>query len=124
MAVQNNDIFIIEALQHNAGQIIVHLSLNKTCPIFNGHFPGQPVVPGACMVQLVKDVLTESLGMELMIQKAANIKFIQMIIPGDNSTLQLILTYKTVNDDGISAKAVITSANVTCFKMQATYIKL
>jgi 3-hydroxyacyl-[acyl-carrier-protein] dehydratase len=124
MAVQNNDIFIIEALQHNAGQVIAHLSLNKICPIFNGHFPRQPVVPGACMVQLVKDVLAESLGMKLMMQKATNIKFIQMIIPGDNPVLQLTVTYKTLADGSINTNAIITSATVTCFKMQATYIKL
>lgn len=124
MGVGNNDIFIIEELQHNAGRVDANLILNKTSPVFNGHFPGQPVVPGACMVQLVKDVLVESLGEDLIMQKAANIKFIQMIIPGDSPALHLIVTYKLIDNGDISIIAKITIDNVACFKLQATYTKL
>jgi 3-hydroxyacyl-[acyl-carrier-protein] dehydratase len=120
----NDGIFKIEEMQHDAGQIIVSLSINKDSGIFEGHFPGQPVVPGACMLQLVKDVLEEALHTPILLKKAGNIKFINMITPANNPTAKLTISYKTIDDGSISVNASLLTGEVTCFKLQAVYIKL
>ena len=35
---------------------------DKSDPIFAGHFPGQPIVPGACLVQIAEDLTSQQLG--------------------------------------------------------------
>jgi 3-hydroxyacyl-[acyl-carrier-protein] dehydratase len=124
MSEINNGIFKIEELQHNAGQITASLNINQSSSIFQGHFPGQPVVPGACMVQLVKDVLEEVLHMPILLKKAGNIKFINMITPANNPTAKLAISYKLADDGNINVNANLFSGEVTCFKLQAVYIKI
>jgi len=123
MPVTDNQIFIIESLQHDAGQATANLIINKSSPIFAGHFPGQPVVPGACMVQLVKDVLEDVLNTKVMLQKAGNIKFISMVTPNTNGTASLVITYKIMDNGNISVNAKIQTGDVTAFKLQGIYSK-
>ena len=119
-----NGIFIIEELLHDAGQITASLRINKGSDIFEGHFPGQPVVPGACILQLVKDVLEEALHAPILLQKAANIKFISMIIPADELTVTLHINYKITDEGGINVNAKLLANEVASFKLQADYIKI
>jgi 3-hydroxyacyl-[acyl-carrier-protein] dehydratase len=120
----NNGIFKIERLQHDAGQIMASLSINQNSNIFEGHFPGQPVVPGACMLQLVKDVLEVALHTPVLLQKATNIKFISMITPANNLTANLTINYKIADEGSIEVNAKLLTDEVTCFKLQAVYIKI
>jgi 3-hydroxyacyl-[acyl-carrier-protein] dehydratase len=124
MSEINNEIFIIESLEHGAGQVTANLSINKSSAIFEGHFPGQPVVPGACMVQLVKDILQDALNIKVMLKKAATIKFIAMITPDTVHPINLTIGYKIIDDGYISINAKILTGDVTCFKLQGNYSKL
>ena len=120
----NNEIFIIEKLTHDATHITANLIVNKNSPIFNGHFPGQPVVPGACIIQVVKDVLERTLNIKTMLIKASNIKFLSMITPNTGQTPNLTITYKVTDSNSVIVTAQIIAGGVTCFKLQGTYIKL
>jgi 3-hydroxyacyl-[acyl-carrier-protein] dehydratase len=124
MSRSNNEIFIIESLKHETGQVTANLTINKYCPVFDGHFPGQPVVPGACMVQVVKDVLENILNIKVILQKATNIKFISMILPGANHIVNLIITYKITDDGNLHVNAKILTGDDTCFKLQGIYSKI
>ncbi|SDS58141.1 3-hydroxyacyl-[acyl-carrier-protein] dehydratase [Mucilaginibacter mallensis] len=118
-----NDIFNIDSITHANGAIEAILSINSGSTIFDGHFPGQPVVPGACMLQVVKDVLQSSLGSSLQLKKADNIKFISMIVPSLNDMIQLEISYKTV-DDSINVNAKLVSNDVICFKFQGNFVRV
>jgi len=119
-----DDIFIVEEPEYSPGKVRAIIGINKNSAIFEGHFPGRPVVPGACMVQLVKDVLCGALDANIILKKAASIKFINMITPDINPMPQLIVTYKLIDNVDISVNANITIGDVACFKLQATYTKL
>jgi 3-hydroxyacyl-[acyl-carrier-protein] dehydratase len=64
------------------------IKLNPKHAIYTGHFPGNPVVPGVCQVQMIKELTSAILKTNLVIQKSDNIKFLSMIIP----TVSPILT--------------------------------
>ncbi|MEP7278535.1 MAG: 3-hydroxyacyl-ACP dehydratase, partial [Bacteroidota bacterium] len=44
------------------------LKINPDHAIFKGHFPGQPVVPGVCMMQIVKELMETGTGRRLRLQ--------------------------------------------------------
>ena len=114
-------IFIIDKITHADGVITTDLSINADSEIFNGHFPGQPVVPGACMLQLVKDVLESALDCTLRLKQAGHLKFISMISPRIAQTIQLYLTYTSAEDIAVTARLIC--GNKDCFKFQGTFIK-
>ncbi|WP_243432573.1 hypothetical protein [Pseudomonas sp. 32_A] len=121
MALAIDGIFTIENLQEHSGQLTATLGLDKNHPIFFGHFPGQPVVPGACMLALVKDVVEFALHFTLQLKNAGNIKFMQMITPDNSEGLQLIITYKTPQAGLLSLSASILNRDIACFKLQAIF---
>ena len=74
-------LYKIKTITHNDGIIEATMQINEYHEILKGHFPGQPVLPGACMLQMVKDVLENTLVKRVQLQKATNIKFLQLIDP-------------------------------------------
>jgi len=114
-------IFRIDKITQAEEAITADLSINADSEIFHGHFPGQPVVPGACMLQLVKDVLESALGCSLQLKQAGHLKFISMISPRIEQTIQLYLTYMSAEDIAVVARLIC--GNTDCFKFQGTFIK-
>lgn len=57
------------------------ITLNPNHKIFAGHFPGMPIVPGVCMMQIVKEVTEIFTAKRLTLHQADNIKFLSVINP-------------------------------------------
>jgi 3-hydroxyacyl-[acyl-carrier-protein] dehydratase len=113
---------LFKVLAINDQDNIIHavLDIDRDNKILAGHFPGQPVVPGACMLQLVKDILTDTLNKPVRLLKADNIKFLSLIDPETTQSLQLEITYQQ-NEIGIPITANLTAGEVVCMKLQAVF---
>ena len=77
------------------------LRFNPEHPIFAGHFPGQPVVPGACIVQIAEDLQSDILGHAVRFNSVTNLKFRQAITP-DKEVLMTITESKYTIEDNVS----------------------
>lgn len=49
------------------GQAEFGISLLDDCDVYRGHFPGHPVCPGVCEMQLLKELVAHAVGSELTI---------------------------------------------------------
>jgi len=113
-------IFKILSINSTEGLISAALEIDPNHEIFNGHFPEQPVVPGACMVQLVKDILEIRLDTTLQLKIANNLKFLELIIPQITTNLQLQLAY-TIDVDLVRVNGDLVAEDVVYFKFQGIY---
>ena len=84
-------------------------------PQFNGHFPGQPVMPGVLMIEALAQVgavailsLPENKGKTAFFGSINNVKFKQMVLPGDRLKLECEII-KRKGPIGVG-KAVATNA--------------
>lgn len=59
-------------------------------PIFAGHFPGHPVVPGACLVQIAEELLVTQLGQTVRFTSVRNLKFRQPVMPDQEVTVAIL----------------------------------
>ena len=83
----------------------VRMKLNEKHPIFAGHFPEQPVMPGVCMVQIVKELLTQQLNEKVNLKQSRNMKFLSVIDPRMQQEVNLAIDYrKNGNSWEVSAK--------------------
>ena len=121
MPAKKDALFSIIKLAHNDASINAMLDINKDCDIFNGHFPGHPVVPGACMLQIVKEVLEAALNTSSRLKKADHLKFMAMIGPGSTETVELEIAYKLTEDD-INVTAKLINGDVVYFKLQGKFV--
>jgi 3-hydroxyacyl-[acyl-carrier-protein] dehydratase len=76
-----NDFYTITHWQAGAQMLRCRVRFNPAHAIFKGHFPGQPVVPGVCMIQLFKELLEQQLGKPCLLQHAGQVKFRQLLTP-------------------------------------------
>ena len=85
---------IIELDSSDKENVKAIIDLNKEHEIYEGHFPGNPVVPGVCLTQLIKEIMETVENMELSLVYADNIKFMAVVNPEINNRLQIDLKVK------------------------------
>ncbi len=68
-------------------KISVRIEINSSHEIFKGHFPGNPVLPGACTVQIIKEIIEVVTGRSLLLSEAGSIKYLSFINPEINKIL-------------------------------------
>ncbi|MGZ3750422.1 MAG: hypothetical protein ACXVAU_04040 [Mucilaginibacter sp.] len=123
MSSASNDLFRIIKLDHANNSVNATLGIYEESEIFKGHFPGLPVVPGACMLQIVKDVLESTLDGQIQLIKADQLKFLNMIEPTKYHEIQLSINYTFTEADTINATAKLIDNGVVCFKFQGSFIR-
>lgn len=73
-------------------RIVAHKNVTINEPFFQGHFPGQPIMPGVLIIEALAQaggVLTQlSLGRDAQsklfyLVKVDNVRFMKQVVPGD-----------------------------------------
>ena len=52
-----NKLYTITDMEHEGGTARFSLNLNAAHEIYEAHFPGEPVTPGVCLVQMAGELL-------------------------------------------------------------------
>lgn len=106
-----------------SGSFVAQISLNKNHEIFKGHFPGNPVTPGVCMMQIVKELTEEFTGNQLFLKTASNVKFMAIINPFETPELTLILDINEAENE-VKVKNTAFFGETIALKMSVNYQKL
>lgn len=93
------------------------ISINEKHDIFNGHFPQNPVVPGVCMLQMVKDLLEDELQKTVHLKSIGNVKFTAVVNPTQNPTLDIKITYELTDGKSYKINSIISSKEVVFLKV-------
>ena len=81
--------------------------------IYQAHFPGEPITPGVCIVQIGKEVIEDllleqsSVSRRLEIIKAKNIKFLSVISPNETPILTYQVRKLGYSDDNMTIETQI-----------------
>src|SRR6187455_624442 len=97
------------------GSVKASVTINKSHAIFEGHFPGTPIVPGVCMMQMAREIMEVHTHSVLNLVKADSIKFLSMLNPEVNSDVEVELSYG-VTDKTYQIAASIAAGSQTFFK--------
>ena len=92
------------------------ISLLPSCVIYAAHFPGMPITPGVCQIQIVKELLEDNLNKALTIQGVRNAKFVSVLSP-ENKPIKVILSKIKLEGNQYKALAVITDEQNTYAKI-------
>lgn len=60
--------------------------------VYEGHFPGQPVVPGVCTLTVIRESVSHAAGREMMFSSIKECKFLSALIPAEDLKLNLDIT--------------------------------
>ena len=86
-------------------------------PVYQGHFPGYPITPGVCLVEIALELIAEMAGQaghdeKVRLVGAKNIKFTSPVIPAEGMELRFNL-----GGEGSERTVEILSGETLCAKM-------
>lgn len=123
--ILNNNLYTIVRKEQTSTGISYIIRLNAQHFIYKAHFPGEPVTPGVCILQIAQELLSEETKLNLSLKKIKNAKFTAVIAP--NNISELIVTFsniKTVEGE-VSCQCTISSKipNSVYAKLSFTCLK-
>ena len=98
--------------------------VNEKHEVFKGHFPGNPIMPGVCMMQIIKELTEQITGSALFMQSLSNVKFMALINPFNTPELLLDLDVTATEDNLIKVKNVSYFGETVALKLSSVYRKV
>ena len=96
--------------------------LNPDCKVYKGHFPGEPVSPGVCSIQMVKECAEKMAGARLCFVQIKQCRFQQLLSPATTPELKIEISLKQ-EEDYLNAEAKVMNNGVICVSLKGTLKK-
>lgn len=121
MILQDN-LFAVTSSQKNEATVTYQVKINPEWPIYKAHFPGHPITPGVCIVQMVQELLQDLVGRKLMLRHVKNVKYAAIISPEEVTDLTVTFAkVEALPDGACKVQAQVTSGEVLYTKLSATF---
>ena len=89
------------------------IRLNPEHFIYKAHFPGNPITPGVCITQIIKELLEEQLQCELFLRKTVKVRYLNVINPTVNEIVNLTLSITEEDEKNINISAIVYYNDIT-----------
>lgn len=89
------------------GSILFTVKLNPDCEVYKGHFPGNPVCPGVCNLQMLKECVEHHTNKSLIISDIKQCRYTAILSP----LTQSILNFKAMITEAENGYAVQGTVN-------------
>ncbi|ADX68269.1 3-hydroxyacyl-ACP dehydratase [Weeksella virosa] len=120
MAVLHKFYTVISNEEKTENSYQVLIELNKNHSIFEGHFPGNPVTPGVCMIQIIKELVEEITQQKWRLNKLSNVKFMAIINPQEHPILHISLDIQKYHNR-LRVKGMTVYESVVALKLSAEF---
>ena len=85
-----NDYYRIDGrIAKSDDTVVFNIALLPDYHVYAGHFPGNPVSPGVCNIQMIKECAEQMTGRRLFLNYIAKCRFSAILTPQTTSALQL-----------------------------------
>ena len=75
------------------------------CEVYAGHFPGKPICPGACNIEMVKELALLTCGSEADIESIHRCRMLKLMTPTATPTVEISIL---MSDNGSGVEASIS----------------
>ena len=112
---------IVDLVPFKSGIGIKNVTFNEE--FFRGHFPGNPVCPGVCSVQMIRECAERAAGCRLRIDSLQSCRFMAVLTPDNASRLTIVVTLADVQDDRVRLTAEIRNGADVCVALKGEFGK-
>ena len=98
------------------------IELNPNHFIFQAHFPENPITPGVCIIQIIKELSTDLLQSKLFFKKIDNIKFLNVINPLENKEISISISFLQEEKGMHKIRAVVYNHLLQFAKLSMSFI--
>ena len=116
-----DDLFILHSLEKTENGFTARLHCNPEHLIYQAHFPGNPITPGACLLQTAGEVLQRKLGRPLYLKSSKNIKYLNVLVPAEDKEVCFAFSNLTETETEYKTQVVISDEASVYTKMSLTF---
>ena len=110
--------YSVKEFNFTDNQLKAIIELNPVHDVFKGHFPNNPVTPGVCMLQILKELTQQATNTNLFIKECSNVKFMALINPEVNAVLAITIDINKV-EENFKIKASASFNETVALKVNA-----
>jgi len=88
------DFYKINNIDSSDSGTTFYISLNPDHDVFKGHFPNQPVLPGVCSLQIIKECAQQLRNTKLQYKQIILCKFLRYVDPVQSNEITLNISFK------------------------------
>lgn len=116
-----DNLFITQSITETEDGFEAIVRCNPNHDVYKAHFPGNPITPGACMLQEAGVLMQEKKGRPMFLKMAKNIKYLSLLIPAEDKEAKFIFSRVVENETECKAQVVIADEDNVYTKMSLTY---
>ena len=116
-----DNLFITQSITDSENGFTAVLCCNPEHLIYQAHFPGNPITPGACLLQTASEVLQRKMGRPLYLKASKNIKYLNVLIPAEGKELRFVFSNFAENETECKVQVVIADEAQVYTKMSLTF---
>ena len=116
-----DNLFLPQSITDTNDGFEVLVRCNPEHPVYKAHFPGNPITPGACLLQTAGALLQQKMGRPLYLKSSKNIKYLSLLIPAEGKEVKIGFSHVTEGETECKAQVVIADQTIVYTKMSLTY---
>ena len=98
------------------------IELNPEHYIYQAHFPGNPITPGVCIIQIVKELTEEKKERKLFLKRVNQVKFLSVINPLENKEVTFSISISSEENDAYKIGAVVCNGERQFSKLSLLFV--
>ncbi len=119
------DFYKVQSLEKTENQkYLATVLINENHEVFKGHFPGNPIMPGVCMMQIIKELSEQITESSLIMQSLSNVKFMALINPFITPELRLEIEISSTEEHLVKVKNTTYFNDTVALKLGSVYRKI
>ena len=119
-----NDFYSIIQTSNTDNGVKYTIRLNANHFIYAAHFPGNPITPGVCITQIVKELTEELLQKPIFLKIVKNIKFTQVINPLQHPDVTFAISTPREDENGYRVSASVECGSDIFAKLSLIFIQI
>ena len=116
-----DNLFLPQSITDSDNGFEALVRCNPEHPVYKAHFPGNPITPGACLLQTAGALMQQKMGRPLYLKSSKNIKYLSLLIPAEGKEVKFGFSHVTEGETECKAQVVIADQTTVYTKMSLTY---
>ena len=114
--VFKDNFYFIDAKRRTDAGVSYTLHFNADHLIYKAHFPGEPITPGVCILQVGLDLLADAVERELEVENVKNVKFLSVLRP-EMGSVSVDVQKVEINDGLVKAQLAFHTPEIPIAKL-------
>ena len=116
-----DQLFILNETSEVENGFVAVFQTNPEHAIYKAHFPGNPITPGVCIIQVANELLEKHLGKRLYLKTIKNVKFLSVIIPAEGKKIKYAFSGIAETETGYKTQVVVSDETMVYAKMSLIF---